>query len=62
MAAGNISIMNLTGGTSTLAVGAGTIWNANLSMTPFSVTIASVVNSTATTPNYSIIVSNDVPG
>jgi hypothetical protein len=31
-------------------------------MTPFSVTIASVVNSTATTPNYSLLVTNDVPG
>src|SRR3974377_1722122 len=31
-------------------------------MTPFSVTIESVMNSTAAAPNYSIWVTNDVPG
>lgn len=62
MSAGNVSVMNLVGGTSTAIVGSSnTPWAANLAAAPFSVTIASVVNSTATTPGYSIWVTNDVP-
>jgi|SRR6516162_5145220 len=62
MAAGNPSIMVLTGGTSTSVAGAGTVWNSNLSQTPFAVTVESVMNSTAAAPNYSVVITNDVQG
>ena len=62
MAASQPTIMTLIGGSSSLVAGATTVWQSNLSQTPFAVTVASVTNSTAATPNYSIWVTNDVPG
>lgn len=61
MAAGNISIMTLTGGTSTNVGGSSINWRPNLTVAPVDVSISCVMNSTATTPNYSIWFTNDDP-
>jgi hypothetical protein len=58
---GNPSIMTLVGGTSTAVAGAPNVWGANVNTSAFSVTIASVVNSTATTPAWTLQVTNDAP-
>jgi hypothetical protein len=55
------TIMQLIGGSSSLVAAAPNVYQANTPQSPVSITVASVVNSTATTPNYSVLWTNDPP-
>ncbi len=59
MPTGRPTIMTLIGGSSSLNASASTLWNTDLTVSPVAITVASVVNSTAVAPNYSIWVTND---
>jgi len=59
--AGNPCILTITGGTSSNVGGGPAFWTPDWSKTPFSVTISGDMNSTATTPNWGVWVTNDAP-
>ena len=61
MAAGNTSIMTLIGGSSSLVAASTFAWQANQSVSPSNITVASVMNSTATTPAYTVAFTLDAP-